>query len=196
VPAYIPGNHLHFYSPFDNLRERFERQQLFENFPQPLEGMASTKDFHQLPVDGSVTIDGVTISCLEMNHPGRSFAYRFAEEGKVFIFATDAEFTMVQLDNMEQYRDFFQDADILVLDSQYTLEEAFYKFDWGHTSFSMAVNLGVGWNVKKLIMTHHDPAYTDEKLNSIYHEAYEHRAQLGNDALEIYQAVQEMEFHL
>jgi len=51
-----------------------------------------------------------------------------------------------------------------MLDAQYTLNESFSKFDWGHTSNTMAVNIAVKWKIKNLVLTHHEPAYTDLKL--------------------------------
>ncbi len=196
VPAYIPGNKIHFYSPFEDLQERFERQQLYDHFPQPLEGMASVKEFHTLSTEGSVNIDGITISCFPLNHPGGSFAYRLTENQKTFVFATDAEFTMVQIDELQEYNPFFREADILIFDSQYTLEEAFYKFDWGHTSVSMAVNMAISWNAKKLVMTHHDPSYDDEKLAAILDLALEHRKNMHKNEPEIIQAYEGLEFYL
>lgn len=196
VPAYIPGNTIHFYSPFPDLEERFQRQQLFDHFPQPLEGMASRKEFHLIQPSGSLSIDGLTISCFPLNHPGSSYAYRFVENGRSFIFATDAEFTMVQIDELDYYNPFFKGTDILVLDSQYTIEEAFYKFDWGHTSYTMAVNLGISWDVGELILTHHDPSYNDEKLSTIHQEALEHQKNMRNSSMKIHQAYQGMEMVL
>jgi ribonuclease BN (tRNA processing enzyme) len=36
------------------------------------------------------------------------------------------------------------------------------KIDWGHTSNTMAVNCGLRWKVKTLVLTHHEPDYLDE----------------------------------
>ena len=60
------------------------------------------------------------------------------------IFATDSEVTDREFQQREENRAFFEAADVLILDSQYTLEESFTKFDFGHTSYTMAVNLAVG----------------------------------------------------
>lgn len=196
VPAYIPNNTIHFYSPYENLKERFVYQQPFEHFPVGLDGMAANKEFNIFKPGSVLEIDDVKITCFQLNHPGGSYAYRFEKSGKVFIFATDVEFTMVQLDNIEDYKPFFQGADLLVLDSQYTLEEAFYKFDWGHTSFSMAVNLGISWKIKKLILTHHDPANKDERLFQIHNEAKDHKKLMNDSEMEIFQAVEGMKIRI
>ncbi len=42
----------------------------------------------------------------------------------------------------QENRAYFQGADLLILDSQYTLQESLNKMDWGHTSYSLAVGPG------------------------------------------------------
>ncbi len=79
---------------------------------------------------------------------------------------------------------------MLVIDSQYTLDEAFYKFDWGHTSYTMAVNCGIKWNISKLVLTHHEPSYTDKKLTEIFCDAVHHRDIMESTKPEIFFATE------
>lgn len=37
-------------------------------------------------------------------------------------------------DSTQAYVDFFRDADLLIFDAQYTLNDALDKADWGHSS--------------------------------------------------------------
>jgi ribonuclease BN (tRNA processing enzyme) len=121
-----------------------------------------------------------------MKHPGGSMAYRFTEKDKRFVFATDAEFTADYLETFTpEQNSFFSDADLLVIDSQYTLDEAFKKFDWGHTSYTMAINCAMKWKTKRLVLTHHEPAYFDEKLFTIKTNAVEHRNAMDDTVPEI-----------
>ena len=92
--------------------------------------------------------------------------------------------------------EFFNHADLLVLDAQYTLDESFLKIDWGHTSYTMAVNCAVRWNVKNLVLTHHEPAYTDEKLYENYQAALEHCKYNDNDKLNIFMAREGLTFRV
>ena len=62
---------------------------------------------------------------------------------------------------------FFQDADAIILDAQYTLGEAFEKYDWGHSSYSMAVDFAIEFGIKDLYLFHHEPLYDDKKMSSI-----------------------------
>ena len=92
--------------------------------------------------------------------------------------------------------DFFRLADLCILDAQYTLSDAFLKLYWGHTSINMAVNTALNWKVKNLVLTHHEPAYDDEKIWHNFKEAKEHLKLLGENNLNIYIAREGMVFRL
>ncbi|MBI3394430.1 MAG: MBL fold metallo-hydrolase [Spirochaetia bacterium] len=182
-PIYIPGNVIHFYSPFVDLDTRLVRQQLEQFFPVPFEGMRSTKHFHTLEEGTAVeTKGGMSVDFFPLKHPGGSFSYRFRERGRKFVFATDAEFTGEDLIRPGRQQEFFQGANVLALDSQYTLDESFQKFDWGHTSFTMSVNCGVQWKVKNLVLIHHEPSYSDARLLENHKQAIQHRGELKQES--------------
>jgi len=129
-PAYIPGNKLHFYSIFPDLKERMQQQQDSRFFPVHFDHMPSEKFYHTLAFNQEYKLLGYHIRCHPLKHPGGSTAYRFAEGNHSFIFATDAEFTGEDLSYTEG-NDFFFNADLLIIDAQYTLDESFQKFDGG-----------------------------------------------------------------
>ena len=197
-PVYLKGNVLNFYSPYADLEDRLIAQQRdFRFFPAPFEKTASTKMFHLMKPETPVRMEeDLVIDCYPLKHPGGSFAYRFRQGGRTFIFATDVEFTGEMLEKPGNDTDFFLNADLLVVDSQYTLDESFMKFDWGHTSYTVAVNCGIRWNVKTLVLTHHEPSYSDTKLFSIHREALEHRDAMQTSSPEVLMATEGMEFKL
>ncbi len=107
-PIYIPGNKLNFYSPIPDLHERFIYQQKFKFFPKEFDETLSAKEFHLLKLGGTTTFDdGMIIEYYPLYHPGASFAYKFTENGKSFIFATDVEITGLHIeqknDNMNKF---------------------------------------------------------------------------------------------
>lgn len=194
-PLYIPGNEIHFYSPLPDLEERLAYQTDERFFPMPFHRTASTKFFHRL--DGELEIrPGLLIDTYPLKHPGGSFAYRFREAGRKFVFATDVEFNGDDLLDRNDHLNFFSEADLLILDAQYTLDESFMKIDWGHTSFSMAVNCAVHWKVKNLVLTHHEPAYNDRRIYENYENAIEHRRILKQDRPRIYLAREGTVYHV
>jgi phosphoribosyl 1,2-cyclic phosphodiesterase len=176
TPFYVPGNKFTVYSPFKDMKERIEYQQVFTHFPVNLDYMLATKEFVTLEKEGEFFLNGVHISNKRMRHPGGSFGYRIEENGKKFVFTSDCEFNLDEIDSIDQYQDFFQDADIVIFDAQYTFDESFNKVDWGHSSASIAIDIAARFNVKRLILFHHDPEYSDEKLDMVLANAKSYSA--------------------
>ncbi len=197
-PIYFPDFTLKFHSPYSDLERRLERQQAPEFFPVTFSSVACKKEFKFFQAGEVLSFPGnLKVECYPLRHPGGSFAYKFTtNKGKIFIFATDAEFTGQDMYLIHESEHFFKDADLLILDAQYTLDESFSKFDWGHTSYTMAVNCSNSWNVKNLVLTHHEPSYSDEKIHEIFESALEHKAQLGESKLKIHLAREGLRFHL
>lgn len=178
-PMYIPGNVLEFISPYKDLEKNLVEQMNAPFFPATFHSTASEKKFRLLKEGVTFEIEkGLFVDFYPVNHPGGNYAYRFREGGKSFVFATDAEFTGEMLEQTDSRIDFFMNADLLVLDSQYTLDEHFGKFEWGHTSVTTAVNCGLRWGVKHLVLTHHDPSNDDNKLRKMLDNAVRHRNQM------------------
>jgi phosphoribosyl 1,2-cyclic phosphodiesterase len=194
-PAWMKGNRVVFASPVPSVERTIRDQMRPPYFPVTMDAMPAELRFVYLQGE-SVRIGGAEIRWKRMNHPGGSFAYKITEDGKSAIFATDSEVTDREFQQREENRSFFEAADLLILDSQYTLEESFTKFDFGHTAYTMAVNLAVEWKVKSLVLFHHEPRYDDRKLAGIARSAQWHRAQLGSGALVIRSAQEGMEITL
>jgi ribonuclease BN (tRNA processing enzyme) len=60
-----------------------------------------------------------------------------------------------------------QGADLLVHDGQYTDDEFASKPDWGHSTAAFAVHVAAEANVKRLLLSHHDPSHNDRELDRI-----------------------------
>ena len=43
--------------------------------------------------------------------------------------------------------------------------------DWGHSSASIAIDIAGMYHIKNLILFHHDPSYSDEKLDNVLSSA-------------------------
>ncbi len=170
-PFYIPGNKFNIYSPYKDIKDRVEYQQVFTHFPINLEYMLAQKEFFIIDREGELFLNDMRILNKSMRHPGGSYGFRFEEDGKTFVFTSDCEFNIDELDKIESYREFFQDADVCVFDTQYTFEESINKIDWGHSSASIAIDVANMFNIKKLILFHHEPDYNDEKLDAVLSNA-------------------------
>lgn len=171
-PLYNPTNKVIFYSACDNMIENLERQQHPAHFPISFKSLPAVKSFVKLDLQKTYQLAGFSIRSVDMRHPGGSTSYVFSKNGKKISYVTDTEFTPDNKAEKElYYKACFEGSDILILDSQYSLVEFFNKFEWGHTSSTMATNLALEWRVKKLLLFHFDPEHTDEDLIKLLGEA-------------------------
>ena len=193
--AYTPGNRIYFYSPREGLEKILKDQMKPPYFPVTMETMSAEQHFIRLQ-NQPLAIGAGVVHWKQMKHPGGCYAYRISEAGKSMIFATDAELSSEDFKREAKNQDFFRNADLLILDSQYTLGEAIEKYNWGHTSYSMAVDFAAEWNIKKLALFHHEPLYNDRKVYSIQNSAQWYRARLENKRFEVILAVEGLEVEL
>jgi phosphoribosyl 1,2-cyclic phosphodiesterase len=172
-PAYDPSISLDFYSPKTNLEAVLNDQMIDPYFPIEMESMTSKRTFNKLsdPMSDPIEIQGAKISWKKMNHPGDCYSYKVEDGKHKFIFSTDTELSTEDFVKNEENTAYFQDADLLVIDSQYTLGEAIEKNNWGHNAFSMAVDFSANWGIKHLVLFHYDPAYDDKKVYNILQSA-------------------------
>ncbi|MBN2738050.1 MAG: MBL fold metallo-hydrolase [Spirochaetales bacterium] len=166
APAFNKKNHIRFYSPHPNFEEIIRNQMKSPYFPVEFDILPAKKSFVILP-NTALQFDDIKISWKRMKHPGGVFAYKFSFNGKSMIFATDSEITEAEFKQDKENISFFKDCDMLILDSQYTFRESIDKTDWGHSSYSLDVDLAASWKVKKLVLFHHEPLYDDRKILSM-----------------------------
>jgi phosphoribosyl 1,2-cyclic phosphodiesterase len=195
--AYNKGFRLIFYSVSSNLKTILENQMASPYFPVPLP-KSFTHDIEYRTFEPGVPFSagGMTVVTKKMRHPDGSFAYKFAENKKTFIFATDIELSHIDFERNDGNAKFFGDADAIVVDSQYTAREMIEKENWGHSSFCYAVDFAASWNIKKLFLFHHDPTYDDKKLYSILKAARMYSRYISRKNVEVYLSQEGMSFEL
>ena len=193
-PTYNPSVKVDFYSPVPNIEEILSGQMVHPYFPIHLDAMGSIKTFHHM--EGDVNLFGRTISFKKMNHPGDSFSYCIQEKGKRLIYATDTELTSGDFIKNDENSAYFKDADLIIIDCQYTLGEAIDKYNWGHSAFSLAVDFAANWNIKHMVMFHHDPTYDDQKLYGILQSARWYLERMNLKGIELTLAYEGLEISI
>lgn len=165
VPAFIPGNHLIFYSPFPDLEDRMRQLMRHPFFPIDLDYPQAKRTFVTLDPAQTHEIKGVQVRLCELHHPGGAVAYRFEAQQKALVYATDGEYLDMSMEATQKYIDFFRHADALIFDAMYSYEEAVTnKMDWGHSTAKSGAELAWRAEVKRLILHHHDPISSDKEL--------------------------------
>lgn len=165
--AYNPASVFDVYSAFPAAKKLLQQQMKRPYYPVPFEAFTKNFNFHTVKPGESFKVGNMTVNCCKMSHPGNSYTYSFEENGKRFVYATDVELSQKDFEETPEHTAVFRNADCIVLDSQYTVAEAYQKENWGHSAFCYAIDFAVHWNIKHVYLFHHEPTYDDKKLNSI-----------------------------
>ena len=168
---YNPNAHVHFYSPYPAMERNLAKLMDKPFHPVGWDSFAAEIDFHILAKSEKISIGTATVDWIKRNHPDGSISYKVSEAAKSFIYSTDTELTEKDFEHSERHIDYFQGADAIVLDSQYTLGEAIEKYNWGHSSYSLVVEFVREFKIKKLLLFHHDPLNSDRKMEDLLKSA-------------------------
>jgi len=188
VPAYMPNARLHIFGPGgtpETLSAVLERNQSTETFPLGLREMASTKNIQSVRESQVIVWDEAGIRLAESAsgssdeavvirihksyaHPGGVYIYRITWRCKSVVYATDTEGYVGTDRKLVQ---FAKNADVLIHDAQY-LEEHYRgqlvgfssTQGFGHSTVTMACEVAAASEAGRLVLFHHDPAYTDEMV--------------------------------
>ncbi|MBN1484184.1 MAG: tetratricopeptide repeat protein [Chloroflexia bacterium] len=176
-PAFVPGNRLIFYGVHE-VEEILERQQLAPTWPVTLSYMRADKEFVRLEEGVPFSIADLQINTIRNTHPNEAYSFRLEDAHGVLVYASDIEFKELDQGSLEPYLDFFRDADALIFDTQYTLRQVWQeKFDWGHSSAMIGVDMARAAGVKRLLLFHHDPTCSDADLQEIRARALAYQSQ-------------------
>jgi phosphoribosyl 1,2-cyclic phosphodiesterase len=135
-------------------------------------------------------IGPVTITPIALSHPNLGIGYKFAEDGKTFVFLTDNELAHKHHGGLDydEYLRFSEGADLLVHDAEYTPDQYAMTKGWGHSRYTDALRLAMEAKVKQFGLFHHNQDRTDSQQGKIVDDcrdiAKEKKAQLTCFALE------------
>lgn len=183
VPAFIPGNQISVYGCTEGeggIRGALEGQMAHRYFPVALSQLGATLDFTDV-THGEQTIGGVTVSVAPLNHSSTTVGYRVETGGRSVVYLTDAEprrdgdHTVVDPAMLS----LAAGADLLIHDAQYTDEEYPTKVGWGHSPIGYVVDFALSAAVRHLVLFHHDPLSTDQKIDAMLAGARERAAAAG-----------------
>jgi len=161
---YNPRGKVTFYSPFPAMEQNLKRFMVAPYHPVGWDSFAADIRFIILQRDEVLELGGAEIEWIRRNHPNGCSSYKVSESGKSFIYSTDTELTEKDFQRTQKNLDYFQDVDAIVLDTQYTLGEAIEKYNWGHSSYSLAVEFVREFGIRRLYLFHHDPLNSDETM--------------------------------
>jgi phosphoribosyl 1,2-cyclic phosphodiesterase len=189
-PIFVPTTSMRIRGPVNYEDETLEQiigaQLTYRYWPVRLDELSAHIEYAQIKETSMDLGDGLWVTTKYLNHPILCLGYRFEYRGKAIVTAYDNEpfrnlfptdpsdpsydedtaiqgEAVVREENEKLLR-FFQNADVLIHDSQYTAAEYEKHLGWGHSSFEHAINMANKAGVKKLVLFHHDPNRTDAQL--------------------------------
>jgi phosphoribosyl 1,2-cyclic phosphodiesterase len=171
APAYVSGARIRIHGCHDVLEQAFQLQQSAPCFPVDFSRLAADIEFVQLKAGDSYDIAGFGVTPKLQRHTGDSYGYRFERDGKIVVYSTDSEHKLEDPDETRGFVEFFRDADLVIFDAMYSLLDAVsVKEDWGHSSNIVGVEMAQMARVKHLCMFHHEPAFDDDRIESVLKE--------------------------
>jgi len=168
IPIHVPGHKLNIYHVHKNAPDHIKINFNGVNFPLTWDQLNAKVEFHQLKLYEKTPFGDMTVTPFVLDHPGGSFGYRFDGGGKSIAIGVDGEYKRLTPKELGKDLAFFQNLDLLLFDAQYEMSELASRFDWGHCSPNIGVDLALREGIKTMVFTHHDPWSTEEKLRRMF----------------------------
>ena len=117
-------------------------------FPVDISRLPSSRTYIDL-VEGTFAVADTEITVLPLNRPQGCIGCRaVVQNGKVLCFCTGVGTRAEWSDR--NIRILAKDADVLIMDSQYTPEELSEHVGWGHSTWKQSLETGIECGAKKL----------------------------------------------
>ncbi len=177
TPVYIPGRTLHFYYFLPDLEASIRGLFTSPSFPVDFETVKNQVKFHNIAISDTIRLGDLSVTFSEACHPNGCMNIRIGNNrGKSIVYATDSEYKQLNSENISGKVDFFKGADLLIFDAMYAFADAYStKFEWGHSSAIVGIDLASAARVKHLLLFHHDPFFTDRQMAEILKKSTRYR---------------------
>ncbi len=172
VPAFDPQATIVIHAGHADAEIALRRQQAEISFPVDFEWLRAKIEFVTLAPGERHDIGGVTVSLAEQFHSHLSYGFRFEHGGKTVIYSTDSEHKAENMAAEERFEAFFDNADLVICDTMYSLADAVsLKADWGHSSPPVAIDLCRSAGARCLALFHHEPTMGDAQILAMHRDA-------------------------
>jgi phosphoribosyl 1,2-cyclic phosphodiesterase len=180
APLYRNDIEINIWGPVSSkvsLRERLMRYMSPPLFPVSLRELPCAITLHEVPC-GEVAIGEFRVTSALVCHPGPTVGYRITDEqGSVLTYLPDHEPALGALKfpslplAWTSGGSLAAGADLLIHDSQYSIEEYLDHVGWGHSSLRQSLDFASLSEVKHLVPFHHDPGHVDSEIDRLMEEA-------------------------
>jgi phosphoribosyl 1,2-cyclic phosphodiesterase len=170
-PIYMKGTKISLYGcPYaqKSVGDMLSKSMTAPYFPVEFGQLQAQFESHSV-CEEAFRIGSIGISTIPLSHPNQGIGYKFIEDGKSFVFLTDNELAHRHPGGggFEDYLRFAADADLLVHDAEYAVDQYAMTKGWGHSLYTDALRLAMEAKVKQFGLFHHNQDRSDADLDRI-----------------------------
>ena len=140
-------------------------QMLKPHFSMPLQNMRAALSFNTVVDRDSFNIGDIAVDVLKINDCTEAMGYRLTWQNKTLVYATDTPTEAISTEFLQ----FIDQADLFIYDGTYTdltyLKDI--KLDSSLQPWEIGAEIAQKADVKELILLHHSPIQSDERLDQI-----------------------------
>ncbi len=168
-PAFIPHNSFSIHGGVApngaSIKHCLTDQMLKPHFSMPMQSMRAELSFNTVANKDSFSIAGIAVDVLKINRNTEAMGYRLTWQNKTLVYATDTPTEPVS----PEFLQFVDQADICIYDGTYS-DLTYLKdmeLDNSLQPWEIGAEIAQAANVKELILMHHSPIQSDDRLDQI-----------------------------
>jgi phosphoribosyl 1,2-cyclic phosphodiesterase len=145
-------------------RDLLARSMSPPSFPITPDQLCGVWGFHAIE-PGTHVVEGFEVTAAEITHKGgRTFGYRVQDGAGSIAYLPDHAPAASTTDGA---RLLARDVDVLLHDAQFVEKERSIADLYGHATIDDAIEFAVASGARSLVLFHHGPARTDDRLDEI-----------------------------
>ncbi len=185
-PLYHEGCSINIYAPVSRGQrfiELIQGQHTPRAFPVPFSQLKANQNFIDAKPGDCFDLGSSVARCFQLNHPGTTLGWRFEADDRAVAIITDtapiagnylgegmsekaeSDPTSFEASFHDGLVDFMRNADLVIFDTHFTEEGIVDRRHWGHSTPEMAIDLCLEAGAKRLVLHHHAPEDTDERVD-------------------------------
>ncbi|PZO19768.1 MAG: MBL fold metallo-hydrolase [Leptolyngbya foveolarum] len=168
-PAFVPHNSFSIHGGTApngaSIKHCLTDQMLKPHFSMPMKAMRANFSFNTVIHKDSFRIADVVVETLKINDNTEAMGYRLTWQNKTLVYATDTPSEPVS----REFLQFVDQADICIYDGTYS-DLTYLKdqaLDSSLQPWEIGAEIAQAANVKELILLHHSPIQSDDRLDQI-----------------------------
>lgn len=122
-------------------------------------------------------------------HPDNTMSFHVKDGDKTVVHLLDSEVALMGKTQYAELVEHCRNADLVIFDASYTIDDYNSKIGWGHSSVVHGVKLAQESGCKRMLFSHFSPEYNDRELDELIAYlipyGYGSRFILASDGLEL-----------